>query len=281
MADRIVGFTTGLTLAIITDRAFQMGRRSPLRGFEEAFHQPHINWTREADPEWLMAPLARRIVPNQYNESILASKLYYAVNTIENVQMEDALGTQDAHQYMGGDAQTTMLVTNRGKTIRLSTSARYKKLFDKMGLNAMTTFGCLVNYAIQPKREIFLPVYDQFEKMSALDPNVLKISIQIRTGDSTWSTPHHTQTNEALLQSYHRFFACAKQIETFVVAANTSRYTSVLWYLATDSIALRQAAVAHYKDKIVTSLQATLEHSSKELAVCKPEPGTFYFILQQ
>jgi len=113
--------------------------------------------------------------------------------------------------------------------------------------------------------------------MSKPDPKVLKISIQIRAGDHVWANNHHTTAqadkDREVLQSFQRFFSCAEQIETFVTAAEPGKYSTVLWYLATDHKALRHAAVAHYGDKVVTSLHSTLEHSAKESSVCAPGAG--------
>jgi len=279
MADRIVGFTTGLVLAILTDRAFQMGVREHLLGFEQAFDQPNIKWQRPRDEDWLIVPLKENAHPRQYNQSVLDSKSYFAVNSINRVRKEEALAFQDAAKLLGGDAITTFLITNRGKTIRMFDNPARSKRIEELGLNTMTLFGCLVNYAIQPKREIFLPVFDQFEKMSRFDSKVLKISIQVRAGDHVWvnntqyTTQVHQVQNKELLQSFQRFFSCAEQIETFVTAANPGKYSSVLWYLATDSKALRHAAVAHYGDKIVTSLHSSIEHSAKETSVCTSSAG--------
>ena len=147
-----------------------------------------------------------------------------------------------------------------------------------------------MNYAIQPKKEIFLPVFDQFEKMSRADPKVLKISVQIRAGDHIWASNNnnnnnnnngvhvsHADKDRELLHSFQRFFSCAEQIEAFARAAEPDKYSSALWYLATDSKALRHAAVAHYGEKVVTSLHSTLEHSAKEGGVCTSTAGEKFY----
>ena len=276
MADRIVGFTTTLAFAILTNRAFQMGKRGKLPAFEDAFEQPNINWSRDPDADWLIEPLNEKANPRQYNQTVLDSKQFYAVNTINDIKLQDSTLRKDLNVILGGDAQTTMMVGNRGKTIRLfENSFVNKRLVEDMALNPHTLFGCLINYMMQPKREIFLPVYDQFEKMSKIDPQVLKVSIQIRAGDHVWANNNHdaTQADEGLLRSFQRFFSCAEQIETFVKADNPGKYSSVLWYLATDSKALRHAAAVHYGDKVVTSLHSTLEHSAKESSVCSSASG--------
>jgi hypothetical protein len=271
MADRIVGMTTTLLLAILTDRAFQMGRRGKLPAFESAFLAPNINWTRAPDPDWLIEPLKEKANPKNYNDTVLASKEYFAVNTIENIRLQDSFLRQDLVPILGGDARTTLLVSNRGKTIRMFENQHYVQRLQDMKLNPYTAFGCLLNYLVQPKPQIFLPMYDQFVQMTEPNPAVLKISIQVRAGDSVWGSntgPHNAAEGEAVLNGVSRFFSCAEQIEKFVLADNPGKYSSVLWYLATDSRALRHAAVARYGSKVVTNPHSHIEHSAKEQSVC-------------
>jgi len=84
MADRIIGFTTIFLIAVLTDKAFQMGRREHLPVFEEAFNSRNINWTRLPDADWLMHPLILRAERRNYNKSILLSRQYWAVNTLDD-----------------------------------------------------------------------------------------------------------------------------------------------------------------------------------------------------
>lgn len=84
MADRIVGFTTVFLVAVLSDKAFQMGRREHLPVFEEAFLSRNINWTRPLDADWLMQPLSLRAERRNYNKSTLLSKQYWAVNTLDD-----------------------------------------------------------------------------------------------------------------------------------------------------------------------------------------------------
>jgi hypothetical protein len=147
----------------------------------------------------------------------------------------------------------------------------YVQRLGETKLNPYTAFGCLLNYLVQPRKEIFLPMYDQFHQMTNPDPSVLKISIQVRSGDQVWGSngnAHNAADGEAMLAGMNRFFSCAEQIEKFVLKDNPGKYSSVLWFLATDSKALRHAAAAHYGGKVVTALHTHLEHSGKEQSVC-------------
>jgi hypothetical protein len=273
LADRLVGATTVLFIAILTNRAFQIGRRERLPNLETAFTSPNINWHRELDPDWLIEPLKDSAQIKNYNETIISSKKYYAVNTIGDIRLQDRLLRQDLSLIMGTDAETTLMVINRGKTIRMFENEHYtEQTWNKMKLNPYIAFGCLLNYFLQPKSEIFLPVYDQFMAMSSLDPTVLKISIQIRTGDHTWNGGNvkgSAADGRGWLESLERYFTCAQQIEDFVMKSNPGKYNSVIWYLTTESKSLRYAAVEKYGSKLVTSVESTLEHSAKESSVCQ------------
>jgi hypothetical protein len=153
----------------------------------------------------------------------------------------------------------------------------YAKRLKQMELTPYTAFGCLINYLIQPRPAIFLPVYNQFRVMSDPNPAVLKISIQIRAGDHVFLPESQgalpVADAQAVLHHYQGFFACAAEIEQFAQEDSGGRYVRIVWYLATDSHSIRRAAVALYGDKIVTSLTSTIEHTSKENFFCEPTSG--------
>ena len=262
LADRIIGFATTFMIAFLTGRAFQMGRRRELPILEKAFESPFINWTREQDPDWLLEPLKLKVDRRNYNESVLASKEYWAVNTLDDWRFQDRLIREDLSVLMGGDTQTTLMVSNRGKTIRMFENLHYQHRLTKIGLTPYTAFGCMTNYLIQPRPEIFLPVAKQFEFMSRNQSDVLKISIQVRVGDWAWADKDHQTTTK----NFKYFFRCARAIEAWAMAKGN--YSDVKWYLATESMPLRQAAVKAWGDKVVTSLNTTIEHSAKESSVC-------------
>lgn len=246
MADRIVGFATCFLIATLTGRAFQMGRRHPLPIFELAFDSPNINWTRAEDPKWLLEPLKLMAPIRNYNESVLQSKEYYAVNLLDDWRFQDKLIRGNLTELMGGEARTTLMVSNRGKTIRMFENPYYAGKLRKR-LTPHTAFGCCVNYLLQPKPEIFLPFKDQFAVMAATDPAVLKISVQIRVGDWSWDDKNHHLS----AKSFDRFFSCAQQIEDF--AMRSGNYSFVVWFLATESLPLRRAAV-----KVIISITSLL-----------------------
>lgn len=264
-----------LMVAMLTDRVFQMSKRGFLPSLESAFLAPNLQWSRPADPDWTLEPLRETAVVRNYNLSIQESHSYYAVNLISDNRLYDNLlrnGCPFLHASESRD--TVFTVNNRGRIGRMFENPAYKERLIQMGLTPRTAFGCLLNYLIQPRPEIFLPVFDQFTAMTDPDPGVLKISIHIRAGDhvllpeSRGEMP--TSDAYAALEHYHWFFTCAAQIEEWVLAdAPPGKYRKAVWYLASDSHAIRRAAVDIFgAEKVVTSLDCRIEHTSKENFDC-------------
>lgn len=71
MSDRLIGLTTACLIVILTNRVFHIGRRSNLPILETSFNAPFINWSREADEEWLIKPLEPFADVRNYNHSVL------------------------------------------------------------------------------------------------------------------------------------------------------------------------------------------------------------------
>lgn len=67
-------------------------------------------------------------------------------------------------------------------------NSHHVEQLNRMGLTSYTAFGCLLNYLIQPRAEVFQYIPDQHIKMTDPNPLVLKISIQIRVGKSLFNT---------------------------------------------------------------------------------------------
>jgi hypothetical protein len=269
MADRIIGSASIFLFGVLTDRAIQIGHREGLPSMEIPFFTPSycsLNWVREPDPEWLQEPLKHKAAVRQYNESVLSAGEFYAVNALDDYKMQDRFINSDLNQVLGDKSGTTFIVMNRGKTIRLFENPNHKDQLTQMGLNQYNAFGLMTNSLIQPRDEIFLPIFDHlFLKMTDPDPSVLKIMIQIRVGDASISNHNH----QISLDTFSTHFNCAKQIQDFAMKTmdgnGKPKYTRVLWYLLSDSLSLRKAAVERFGDDvIVTSLDSPIEHTSNE-----------------
>ena len=268
LADRIIGLVTTTTFAFFTDRAVQSGRRPPLLPLETFFTSPYINWTRAYDPDWLLVPLHEKANPKQYNDTIVKSGEFNAVNTHNNWKLLDAFLRQDIDKIFGAPQQfkNVMLLMNRGKTIRLFENSHYaQRLTEEMRLTPETAFGCMVSFLLQPRPEVFASgggLAQILEKLTVPSPeqdqDVLKIAIQIRAGDANLLANKDT-ADGAHFQAY---FKCAQEIEEWAKKSPSQR---VLWYLTTDSRRIREYAVARFgAEKVLTSLSTTIEHSSKE-----------------
>jgi hypothetical protein len=260
MADRIIGLTTVAMLAIANDRAFQIGNRIPLPLFDIAFYGPNIKWNRPTDPEWLIEPLKYRALIRNYNDSILQSGMFYGVNTIEDLPLQDRLLREKLDTIAQANSTFVLMSNNRGKTIRMFENHNYRLRLSRYGLNPDNAFGCILNFLMAPKPQIFAPFYPQLMTMSNM--SILRIGIQIRAGDQLlMSNGNHTVN----IHDYMTFFRCAQQIESF--AQHPGQQS--IWYLMTDSLALRQEAKKKFGNKLLVAMNATVEHTSKEDNVCK------------
>ncbi len=251
-------------IAVLTNRAFQFGRRKEIPILEQAFQPAYFNWTRAQDEDWLIEPLKHKASHKNYNETVIQSRKYFAVNTLDDYRLQDRLLRGNLVELMGGaDIETTFMVINRGKTIRMFENQNHVKQLTEMGLTPATAFGCLTYHLLQPKAEIFAPLLPQLRSLRSSD-KILRIGIQIRSGDKMMMNPHH----QIDAGEYSAFFSCAEQIEAF--ALKDGKYEKAMWFLVTDIKSLRESVVKKYgENKVVTSLQVNIEHSSKETSVCR------------
>lgn len=256
LADRIIGLVTSTAFAVVIGRAVHSGRRPPLQPLENIFSSPYINWTREYDADWLLEPLKDKANPKNYNASVLAQNEYNAIHTLNDYKLLDRFLRQDIDKIFGS-ARNIMFLMNRGKTIRLFENTFHSAMLkDNMGLTPEVAFGCITQFLLRPRPEIFATLMPQLERITS-SPAALKIGIHVRAGDSVLLNANHNIDSS----HYQSFFTCAQQIEDW---ARKGPGQQVIWYLATDSRKIREFAVAKYGDKILTSLTAHIEHSSKE-----------------
>eukprot|EP01038_Epipyxis_sp_PR26KG_P008508 gene8508-11500_t len=267
-ADRIIGFTTLFIASLVTERAFQIADRKELPLLETAFFINNIDWRRPLDPDWLLEPLRFQAKVEGYNETVLKNKEYLSINIIDKGGYVDHLMNFDKLKgLIPNDVKTVLILNNRGRTILMS----HFPTIRQMGLTPENTFGCLFNYLMKPKPEIFLPVYNEFTKMvGKSDSETYKpyrIMIQIRVGDEQWTNKDYSIE----LNDYVAYFNCAQHIENSVISqtakdGNTNNSTNppVVWYLLTESLTLRKLAAEKFGSKIVSSTNVVLEHSGKE-----------------
>lgn len=115
-----------------------------------------------------------------------------------------------------------------------------------MGLHPGNGFACAVNFLLRLRPEALAP--HQAELQALERPGALTIGIQIRTGDAILSS---RQDVPIAMDKYLAFFDCAEQIATVQrLAADQPVY----YYLVSDSLALRRAALAAFPDHVISSM---------------------------
>ena len=195
--------------------------------------------------------------------------------------MQYKLTNRDIRHEIPKKYKTIFMSMNRGKTVAILANPYHKNELLSLGFKPDTAFGCIINYLLHPKPEIFLPIADSFMQMSDFtrSDNLLKIAIQIRVGDIVWSDGANDSID---IHNYSPYFSCAKQIEYFVrkERQSTGIVSSMqsLWYVVTDSLPLRrriQQALSHSSTdrEVVVDDGLVVEHSAKEIGVCKPNCG--------
>eukprot|EP01038_Epipyxis_sp_PR26KG_P013298 gene13298-17817_t len=289
MADRIVGFVTVFLMSILTNKAFQIGRREELPIFEIAFYSPNVNWTRPQDPKWIIEPLKFDAKsPRNYDQLILEKHEHYAINMMEDMKMVNMFTVRNLNDLLSINSSIIFITTTRGRTIKMIDNTFHHSQLQQMGLNKYNIFRCLFNYLMQPKPHIFLPVYNQFIEMtnniyqkysmksSSLVTNptnptdkVVIIGIQIRVGDGYWNN----RQGGYHWNDFDVYFKCAKQIEDNIIQDNNNNNNNnenklnIKWYLITESEVIRKEVIQQFgNNKIITALTGTIEHSANEFS---------------
>eukprot|EP01035_Chromulina_nebulosa_P029929 gene29929-39730_t len=139
---------------------------------------------------------------------------------LEGVQCDQHHRKQEAAGH--DEYQTVLMSVNKGRVLKMFDNPHHIHRIQSLNMSKGAAFGCIVDFLFAPHPHIFLPLLREFDVMTAHSSNkedeVLKIGIQ-----------------------FYMFFDCAEQIEAFVkLERNFSR---VVWYLLTESMPLRLAAV--------------------------------------
>jgi hypothetical protein len=131
-----------------------------------------------------------------------------------------------------------------------------KQLLD-FGLRPDTAFGCIVEFLFRPNTAVLnmtAPLLSMLRQ-----PEILKIGVQIRVGDYVFQSKNRRgQRNCPLLteRKIQEFFVCCKELE-----ANVAKpHQTVVWYLITNCLSLRIAAIKKWGKKVLTLSSSNLEH---------------------
>jgi hypothetical protein len=159
---------------------------------------------------------------------------------------------QDITQW-AASYRTLHVEAARGMTWRLFDNPYVGPKLRALGVQRATAFACALDFLVDLQPEVKQRVAPM-QRQLLLDGShqqVLRIGIQIRTGDDTLRQTHRSRSlgdNDQLLTKYSAFFECAQEI----TQTRGSSYHKVVWYLVTDSVAIRQAAARRYGERIVT-----------------------------
>lgn len=99
-SDRILGIASGFTASILTGRLFYVGSRKGILSLQAIFDSYVVTdiFSNKYDQEWMINPLRDNARVIQYNQSILASRRFFAANAIRNSSLTDC--------YKKGDFST-------------------------------------------------------------------------------------------------------------------------------------------------------------------------------
>ena len=248
IADQITGIVTVFLWALITHRRFQIASLPGLTPLQVAFDRPYWDWDRPQDPDWLLEPLAEAAMNFNSSVSPTEAVAYNMIGGRLGHLMDGNLSSYSAETKM------VLVSTNRGYSVRLFDNPHAGLILRSAGLSPETAFGCVVNYLFAPKSAVFSELLPQYHVLS--NPDILKISVQIRVGDSQMRSDVH-------FDMYENYFNCATQIVAFALKPG-QRF---IWFLASDSQRIRQLARLRYGDSVV-SADIVPEHSAKEASVC-------------
>ena len=260
LADRLTGTMTEFMFALLTGRAFQIITYGTLPRFEAAFSSPHINWSRPCDDDRLIDNLKytyrgqRGYTGNRSYSSGINTNVYWPMFWVNNdPEVEFFLSSNvSKHPFDHENVTILFIASNRGRIIRLFDNPYHRTQLFRLGLRPETALKCLFNFLFSPSDALRRAMRREFTTLQATD--VLKISINVRVGDSVFDPAYDDLTTTLL--PYEPFFNCALQIEEFARLPNQR----VVWYFTSDSLRLRQLVKQKYGDKVLTEEKLRYVH---------------------
>jgi len=235
LSDGLTGAATVFLYALVTGRAFKWHMQNSNHGhLWEGYAQPHVNWTWAADispPAWPF---------KDQDNSALYLRLLNEVRNNDTQEAESWFHHKDL-RVLGEGYDTVYVWCNRGETWDLFSNPYLKEMLRAWGMRPETAFGCALNYLLDLPDEVKEHYSDALQALQ--DREVLKIGVQIRTGDATLD-----KQKELNLTDFDSFFQCAQEVEDTRAMAYPG---GVLWYLVTDSLSLRHQAEQVYGDKLL------------------------------
>ncbi|CAI2163033.1 6013_t:CDS:2 [Funneliformis geosporum] len=226
LADRILGMTSTFLFALLTNRAYLADWQTPLP-LDKIFDSPNIDWSFDSlSPESVIKDL----------KTIEISVIDFDTQHLDNHFLLSNWTTKYPDPFI-------KFYTNRGMIIRTFDSKYYAQPLKDIGLRPHTAFGCIFDYLFRPTP----PAMSFITKYTSLFSihNIYSVGIQIRAREDTNA-----------LQDYEYFFRCADQLTRTYAAPDQK----VIYFLITDSVALRDEAVQKLEHVIISGLPIKSHH---------------------
>ena len=175
----------------------------------------------------------------------------------------DELLSGDIRFNPASHANVTAVVvaSNRGRVWNVFDNPHHKSALLAAGLRPDTALPCAFRFLFRPRPEV-AAMYQHTWNVLA-DRSALKIGIQIRVGDRVFKD----DVADVSWESIAPFFACAYEIEKTRIVPGQA----VLYYLTSDSLAVRRLAKDRLGDKLLTEVDTLSNHIACEVGNCDPD----------
>ena len=218
--------TSTFLFALLTNRAYVADWQAPLP-LDTIFDSPNIDWSYDSlNPE--------SVIKDLKNSEI--NVIDFDAQQIDNQFLLSNWTTKYPDPFI-------KFYTNRGMIIRTFDSKYYAQPLKEIGLRPHTAFGCIFDYLFRPSTSA-MSFITKYTSLFLLE-NIFSVGIQIRAREDTDA-----------LQDYQHFFNCADQLtQTYAVPDQ-----KVIYFLITDSVALRNEAVQKLEHVIISGLPIQSNH---------------------
>lgn len=166
---------------------------------------------------------------------------------------------QNPTSYPPGNEEVPYVIasSNRGQTYKLMLNPYHRQQLWSFGLTPETAYMCGFFYLCSPNRavqDLYRPYWEALSR-----PGILKIGIMVRVGDHVFKGS--TQSDSDAAMAYVNgpgdlYFRCAAAVEKAFALPGQE----VVWYLISDSVAVRQAAKSKFGAKVLTDQGTKVIH---------------------
>jgi hypothetical protein len=269
--DRLTSLITGFFAALLSKRAFfLMTYNGKLTSYPIHLVLYLVAWLMDANP--VDAPDFQYVFDSPIIDVNLNSTWYKVFANDRSVAFNHAHTTKIYHRdgdplfHEKNDNFSTGMIfsdfpiiwfnSNRGYSYRLIRDNHYGQELRKYGIDAYYGFSCAFHYVFQPKEKMLAlsqNITDPFK-----DQSIIKIGIQIRTGDEKMH--ENDQLTISSSHYYENFFNCALLLEETRIKEEHPGKT-VKWFIISDSLSLKKDAKVRYGDKIIANTNDRPVHS--------------------